>query len=499
MRGYPLVRMTGSTIPFASRCPMTTIDSTSIVPLAPASAPFSEQLPLPLVGADLVVPLVTGERVRYVNLDCAASAPSLRSVHEAVNALLPWYSSVHRGSGFASVVMTEAYDEAREVVAEVLGARPDDAVIFTRNTTDSLNLLASALPDDTTVVSFASEHHANLLPWRRGPHVHLPVPRTLEEALTRVDDALRAATTRHRLLAVTGASNVTGEIWPLAELTAIAHRHGARIAVDAAQLAPHRRIDIAALDVDYLALSGHKLYAPFGAGVLVGRADWLDAAEPYLAGGGAVRRVTIDHTEWTDGYARHEAGTPNVLGAVALAAACRALAAAGMDAVAAHEATLLQRATRGLAKLPGVEILSMWGPSSKRVGIVAFTVKGWHPNALAAALSAEHGIGVRDGAFCAHPFVASLVGVGPDGKTPGAVRASFGVGTSTDDIDRLVDAMEALVLRGPRWSYRVTAGRCVPDPDPRAWPRIVRSRARRDRHRPCSGTIAGTVDRDRLE
>ena len=279
---------------------MTTIDSTSIVPLAPASAPFSE-LPLPLVGADLVVPLVTGERVRYVNLDCAASAPCLRSVHEAVTALLPWYSSVHRGAGFASVVMTDAYDEAREVVAEHLGARADDTVIFTRNTTDSLNLLASALPDDTTVVSFASEHHANLLPWRRGTSVHLPVPRSPEEALARVDDALRAATTRHRLLAVTGASNVTGEIWPLAELTAIAHRHGARIAVDAAQLAPHRPIDIAALDADYLALSGHKLYAPFGAGVLVGRSDWLDAAEPYLAGGGAVRRVTIDHTEWTEG------------------------------------------------------------------------------------------------------------------------------------------------------------------------------------------------------
>ncbi|MBX3261224.1 MAG: aminotransferase class V-fold PLP-dependent enzyme [Labilithrix sp.] len=445
-------------------------------PASPRAAAPAE-LPLPLLGDDLVVPLVTGERVRYVNLDCAASAPCLRSVHEAVTALLPWYSSVHRGAGFASAVMTEAYDEAREVVAELVGARADDAVVFTRNTTDSLNLLAAALPDDTTVVSFASEHHANLLPWRRGASVLLPVPASPEEALARVDAALAAATSRHRLLAVTGASNVTGELWPLAELAAVARRHGARIAIDAAQLAPHRPIDVAALDADYLALSAHKLYAPFGTGVLVGRADWLDAAEPYLAGGGAVRRVTIDRTEWARGEARHEAGTPNVLGAIALAAACRTLAGVGMDAIATHEALLLRRASTGLARVPGLEILSMWGPSSARVGIVAFTVDGWHPSALAAALSAEHGIGVRDGAFCAHPFVASLVGGGLDGESPGAVRASFGVGTSADDVDRLLGAVDELVARGPRWSYRFAGGRWQPDPDPRARPRFDGGRA----------------------
>ncbi len=468
--------MKGSTIASSKRPP-----DLGDAALAPADA---AELPLPLVGADLVVPLVTGERVRYVNLDCAASAPCLRAVHEAVTALLPWYSSVHRGAGFASAVMTDAYDEARAIVAELVGARPDDAVVFTRNTTDSLNLLAAALPADTTVVSFASEHHANLLPWRRGDSVLLPIPASPEEALARVDAALGAATARHRLLAVTGASNVTGELWPLAELAAVAHRRGARIAIDAAQLAPHRSIDVAALDADYLALSAHKLYAPFGAGVLVGRSDWLDAAEPYLAGGGAVRRVTVERTEWARGAARHEAGTPNVLGAVALAAACRTLGGVGMDAVAAHEARLLARATAGLARVPGLEILSMWGPSSPRVGIVAFTVDGWHPSALAAALSAEHGVGVRDGAFCAHPFVASLVGAGPDGRSPGAVRASFGVGTSTDDLDRLLCAVEELVARGPRWSYRFAGGRWQPHPDPRARPRLHASTAFGREHPP---------------
>lgn len=453
---------------------MPTVDSPSSCSLSPARAACTE-LPLPVIGADLVVPLVTGEQVRYVNLDCAATAPCLRVVHETVTALLPWYSSVHRGAGFASSVMSEAYDTARSIVAAHVGAGPADTVVFTRNTTDSLNLLASALPEDTTVVCFASEHHANLLPWRNGAHVQLPVPKSQDEAVARVEEALRTLTSRHRLLAVAGASNVTGEIWPIAELAALAHRYGARIVVDAAQLAPHRAIDIAALGVDYVALSGHKLYAPFGAGALVGRADWLDAAKPYLAGGGAVRRVGLDGTEWASGFARHEAGTPNVLGVVALGAACRELGRVGMQAVAAHEATLLNRVRRGLEALPAIETLSMWGTSSARVGIATFRISGWHPNAFAAALSAEYGIGVRDGTFCAHPLVTCLTTTPEtrtDGPIAGAVRASFGVATTEEDVDRFLQATTELVGRGARWRYRVVAGRHLPDPDPRARPRV---------------------------
>jgi selenocysteine lyase/cysteine desulfurase len=441
---------------------------------APAPCAFSA-LPLPVVGADLSVPLVTGEHVGYVNLDYAASAPCLRSVLDAVAALLPWYSSVHRGAGFASTVTTELYAAARQQVGNFVGARAEDTVVFTRNTTDALNLLAAALPEDTAVVTFASEHHANQLPWRRGRSVVLPVPASAEEAVARADDALRGVSSRHRLLAVTGASNVTGELWPLPELAAVAHRRGARLAVDAAQLAPHRAIDIAGIGADYVALSGHKLYAPFGGGVLVGRGDWLDAARPYLAGGGAVRRVTRDGVEWASGAHRHEAGTPNVVGAVSLAAACRALSEVGMSAVAAHEASLLDRVTRGLCALPGVERLAMWGPQSPRIGVVTFNVRGLHPGALAAALSAEHGIGVRDGSFCAHPLMTALAGDrAPDADdgaaVPLAVRVSFGVGTSAADIDRFLLAIADLVARGPRWRYRLDGGRYVPDPDPRPRP-----------------------------
>jgi selenocysteine lyase/cysteine desulfurase len=291
---------------------------------SPFTVPAGAASPGPLadvVGAGLDVPLVTGGSVRYANLDYAASAPALRAVADRVTELLPLYSSVHRGAGYASAVCTSAYEAARATLASFTGARPDDVVVFTRNTTDALNLLAAAVPGP--VVHLDIEHHANLLPWQSRPAGARVVAAraTLPETLRAVRDEL--ARTPAALLAVTGASNVTGECLPVAELAGIAHAHGARIAVDGAQLVPHRRVDLAASGIDYLAFSGHKMYAPFGAGALVGHGDWLDAAPPYLAGGGAVREVRLDATDWAASPARHEGGTPNVVGAVALAAACQ--------------------------------------------------------------------------------------------------------------------------------------------------------------------------------
>lgn len=401
-------------------------------------------LPLRVVGRDLRVPLADGGAIPYVHLDYAASAPCLQRVRDDLDALLPWYSSVHRGAGFASAVCTEIYAASRGTVAAFVGARASDHTVFTRNTTDAIHLLASVLPRGTVVFGFASEHHANLLPWRRGAAVTLPLPSSPHEAVRILDRALSRTPGVHRLVAVTGASNVTGEIWPIAALAACAHRHGARILVDAAQLAPHRAIDITAMELDWVALSAHKMYAPFGAGALIGRADWLDDGAPYLAGGGAARRVTGVDIEWSTGPARHEGGTPNVLGAAAFASACRALAGVGMLAVARHEAVLLERAREGLARIPGIESFALWGPSSARIGIVAFNLRGWHHAHLAAVLSAEYGIGVRDGAFCAHSFIDALVG-----DRRGAVRASFGIGSQADDIDRLVAALVEIAERDP--------------------------------------------------
>jgi selenocysteine lyase/cysteine desulfurase len=426
---------------------------------------------LPLVGADQMVPTVSGDSVRYVNFDTAASAQCLGPVWATVGEVLPWYSSVHRGAGFLSQVTTSVLESARRVLSQFLGAPDGLSVVFTRNTTDAINLLSSALPSGTSVITYASEHHANLLPWRQHHATVLPVPNSAEETLEVTASALLAVARGPRVLAVTGASNVTGEIWPLAELVGLAHAHGARVIVDAAQLAPHRAIDLAALGADYLALSGHKLYAPFGAGALVGRPDWLDAAHPYLCGGGAVRHVSIDDVTWLTGPARHEAGTPNLVGIAALAAACKCLAGVGMDNVACHEAGLLDRLLEGLYDLDSATVYSIWPPGRDRVGVVSFNVGGFAHGALAAILSCEYGIGVRDGSFCAHPLVDELTG--HDRQSGGAVRASIGVGTSIDDVDRLLDALRQIVTEGPTWCYRLVAGQYVPDPDTRPRPRFA--------------------------
>ncbi|MFG3441465.1 aminotransferase class V-fold PLP-dependent enzyme [Nonomuraea sp. NPDC047897] len=410
--------------------------------------------PIPAVlGADLEVPVKGGRLVGYANLDYAASAPCLEPVSAAVAAALPAYSSVHRGAGYASQLTTARYEQARHTVRAFAGARPDDAVVFTRNTTDATNLLARCLPEGTTAVVFDSEHHASLLPWERS--VRLAPPAFPGEAVRAADEAL-AAVDGPKLLVVTAASNVTGELWPIAALAHIAHRHGARILVDAAQLVPHRPVNLTALDLDYVAFSGHKLYAPFGAGVLIGRRDWLAAGEPYLKGGGAVRAVGTagegpEGVDWHDDpEPRHEAGTPNVLGAIAVAAACDALTATGWTALVREEERLVARLRAGLAAVEGVRELSLWGPDHPRVGIVAFTVDGVPAREVAEVLSAEHGIGVRDGKFCAHPFLRHLLGEsggGCEDGTASAVRASIGIGSTDEHVDRLVAAVRDLAAR----------------------------------------------------
>ncbi|PKA37165.1 aminotransferase class V-fold PLP-dependent enzyme [Streptomyces sp. SM8] len=408
--------------------------------------------PLPVLGADVTVPLATGGERTYAALDYAASAPALQRVWDDVAAYAPYYGSVHRGAGHLSQLSTDLFEKSRATVAAFLGCRPGDELLFTRSTTDSLNLLAGALPEGCEVFVFETEHHAALLPWRSSRLTVLDAPRSHEEAVRTLERALAAREPYGpALVCVTGASNVTGEIWPVRELAAAAHAHGARIVLDAAQLAPHRPVSLAELDVDWVAFSGHKLYAPFGSGVLAGRADWLRSAEPYLAGGGASRTVTRAEdggveVVWHTGAARHEAGSPNVIGAYAVAAACTALTEAGR----------------------------LFGAGADRVGVVSFTAEGWHSSHLAAALSAEYGIGVRDGLFCAHPLVRTLLEAErtepgecgapqeTDGQALSAVRVSFGAGTPEEHVERFLGAVRELLTDGARLDYRTVDGRWVP-------------------------------------
>ncbi|MEU9247065.1 aminotransferase class V-fold PLP-dependent enzyme [Streptomyces sp. NPDC048385] len=442
--------------------------------------------PLSVLGRDVTVPLVTGGEVTYAALDYAASAPALQRVWDDVAAYAPYYGSVHRGAGYLSQLSTDLFENARRTVAGFLDCRPDDQLIFTRSTTDSLNLLARALPADCQVFVFETEHHASLLPWPDAQVTCLDAPRTPRQAVETLERALAGRTASVQegdgpaLVCVTGASNVTGELWPVRDLAAVAHAHGARIVLDAAQLAPHHPVSVRDLDVDWVAFSGHKLYAPFGSGVLAGRADWLRAARPYLAGGGASRKVTRREdggvaVEWHESAARHEAGSPNVIGAYAIASACKALTEAGWDTLVAREERLVAEVRAGLAEVPEVRVLSLFGDDAPRVGVISFVVEGWNSSHFAAALSAEYGIGVRDGLFCAHPLVRTLLGsdpqtqgecgapeAAPGEKSLNAIRVSFGAGTPDEHVERFVNAVRELVADGAKWTYRTEEGQCVP-------------------------------------
>ena len=416
-----------------------------------------------MLGADAEAAGVDGRRRRYANLDHAASTPVMAEVWDAVEAFVPWYSSVHRGSGLKSQLSTAEFEGARDDVKRFVGARRGDEVVFVRNTTEAINLLAASLPAGTRVLSSLVEHHANMLPWRRHDVRLLPFTGSAGELVDAGERAQLAE--RAGLVAGTGASNLTGEVWPVAELATLAHEHGAELFVDAAQLAPHRPIDMARAGIDLLAFSGHKLYAPFGAGALVGR---MRDGDPLLAGGGAIRLVTFDDVIWADAPDRYEAGSPNVVGVIALAAACRALRELGMDAVAAHERSLAVRLWTGLSTVPGLEQLTLWPRGTvDRVGVATFNLAGYRDPLLASILSAEHAIGVRHGCFCAHPLMTELLRVpeaesrrlhaelraGRHPQLPGAVRASLGLGATVEDVDRLLAALREIAEYGPRRQY----------------------------------------------
>jgi selenocysteine lyase/cysteine desulfurase len=420
-----------------------------------------------LVAFEVAAPTLRRSVIDYANFDHGASTPAFAAVVQAVETVTRTYASVHRGAGHASRVTTAYYEAAREEVGAFLGARAGDEVVFTRNTTDAFNLLARALPPSTTVIVFATEHHATLLPWDAAHSVRLPVPGSVRDAEVLLEDALSAVGTRNVLVVLTGASNVTGELWPVRRLADLTHAHGARVAVDAAQLAPHRRVDLDALGADYVAFSGHKVYAPFGSGVLAGRRDWLDVAEPYLAGGGATASVTPTHTRWQTGPARHEAGSPNVVGAVALAAACATIRQ-HRAAIEDREADLAERLLDGLRAIDGVRTYSIFGPDHERLPVVTFTVEGYDSALVSAALSAEYAIGVRDGRFCAHILVDTLLeedDVAPSGGT--AIRVSAGLANTDEHVDRLLAAVARIAAQGPDGHYEHVAGsgwRPVDDP-----------------------------------
>lgn len=445
-----------------------------------------------LFDVDQQTPRLDGSWGPYINFDNAASTPPLRAVTQALERFMPWYASVHRGTGFKSQLATHAYEAARAATLAFVDADPATHVcIFGKNTTEAVNKLARRFPftaERDVVLVTMMEHHSNDLPYRAAAHVvHVAVH---PDGMLDEDDfdrQLARYAGRVALVAVTGASNVTGYINPVHRLAEKAHAAGAHILVDTAQLAPHRAVTMGALDdpshFDYVTLSAHKMYAPYGTGALVGRRDLFARGEPDLRGGGTVEIVTPDSVWWAEPPDRDEAGSPNVPGAVALAAAIKQLQAVGMAQVAAHEAELTAYALTELPKVPGVTIFGDRDPAraGARLGVIPFNLDSLPHFLVAAILGYEFGIGVRNGCFCAHPYILHLLGLRDSevervrdemlahdrSRMPGLVRVSFGLYNTLAEVDALVDALQR-VVRG-EYRGRYTQDRASGDYVPEGW------------------------------
>lgn len=375
-----------------------------------------------------------------VFLDNAASAQKPRAVIDAmVTAMETQYANVHRGLHWMSERTTDAYEGTRDVIARLINAPDRAEVVFTRNSTEAINLVAHSYgrgimqPGQAVLIS-EMEHHSNIVPWQmlrdeRGIELRIaPITDAGELDLDAYVELL--ADRRVGLVAITHMSNVLGTYTPAERLIRLAHEHGAKVLLDGSQAVVHRRVDLQALDVDFYAFTGHKLYGPTGIGVLWARRELLEAMPPFLGGGDMISSVGFDRSTWAEVPHKFEAGTPAILEAIGLAAAIEYVQAIGYDAIAAHEQSVTEHALSRLAQVEGVHVL---GKAQDRGGVVSFTVDGAHAHDVATLLDRQ-GIAVRAGNHCAEPLMRRL---GIDSSA----RASFAVYTTREEIDALADAL----------------------------------------------------------
>jgi cysteine desulfurase/selenocysteine lyase len=375
-----------------------------------------------------------------VYLDSAATSQKPQPVIDAlVRFFTEQNSNVHRGVHALAERATSAYEKARDTVSAFVGSPGSECIIWTRGTTESINLVAYAWgrknlrPGDEILISMM-EHHSNLVPWQLAAAetgaVLKFIPVTDGYTLD-MDAFQRALSRRTRLVAVTHMSNVLGTINPVREICAAAHRVEAKVLVDGAQAVAHRPVDVSAIDCDFYAFSGHKMLGPTGIGVLYGKKDILDSMPPFHGGGEMITEVTLERSGYKPVPYKFEAGTPPIAEAVGLGAAVDYLSAIGMDAVRAHEETLTGYALSALAEVDGLRV---FGPVSNRGGVISFALDGLHAHDLATILDSE-GIAVRAGHHCAQPLMERL-------GVPATTRASLYVYNTTDDVDALIRALE---------------------------------------------------------
>ncbi|KGN82831.1 cysteine sulfinate desulfinase [Porphyromonas cangingivalis] len=375
-----------------------------------------------------------------IYLDNAATAQKPLQVIQAMDeASLYRNANIHRGVHFLSREATEAHERARKTVAKFIGAESSDEVLFTRGTTESINLVAHSYgrkflkPGDEVIVS-VMEHHSNIVPWQLLEGIKVvPVPVT-ETGDLDMEAYRKAFTPRTRFVSICHSSNVLGTTNPIREIAQIAHEHGVHILVDAAQSVAHRPIDVQELGVDFLAFSGHKLYAPTGIGVLYGRRELLEAIPPYQGGGEMIHKVTFEETTFNEIPFKFEAGTPDFIGSVGLAKAIEYISALGFESIMKYEEELLAYATEQLLTLDGIKI---HGTSKTKEAVISFTFEGLHPYDVGMLID-RMGIAVRTGHHCAQPLMHEL---GLDGT----IRASFAFYNTKEDIDALIVALQRVL------------------------------------------------------
>ncbi|HTC15618.1 MAG TPA: cysteine desulfurase [Steroidobacteraceae bacterium] len=374
-----------------------------------------------------------------VYLDSGASSQQPLAVIRAVEEYETHsHANVHRGVHALSQAATAAYEGARERVRRFINARSTREIIFVRGTTEGINLVAQSYgrtrlkPGDEILIS-ALEHHANIVPWQmvcEQTGAALRVAAINRRGELEVEEFLRLLSPRTKIVAIAHVSNALGTVLPLKRLIDAAHAHGALVLVDGAQAVPHSVVDVRALGADFYAFSGHKLYGPTGIGVLYGREELLQAMPPWQGGGDMILTVSFEKSTFNELPFKFEAGTPNISGAIGLAAAMDYVEGLGLDAIAAHEQQLLQLATAQVSALPDIELI---GTAAHKASILSFTMKGVHPHDLGTILDAE-GVAIRTGHHCAMP-VMSFFGV------PATARASFGCYNTQGDVARLVAAL----------------------------------------------------------
>ena len=358
-------------------------------------------------------------------------------------------ANIHRGVHFLSQQATEAHENARKTVAQFLNAKEQREVIFTRGTTEAINLVAFSFGEkfcqtgDEIVIS-AMEHHSNIVPWqmlaeRRGLKLRVIPINELQiggsqKGELRLDEFEKLVTEKTKLVALTHVSNVLGTINPVDEIISIAHKKNAKVLIDGAQAVPHLAVDVQALDADFYVFSGHKVYGPTGIGVLYGKTELLEQLPPYQGGGEMIQSVSFEKTVYNELPYKFEAGTPDFIGSVALAEALKYVQHIGLKNIAKHEHALIEHATNRLLEIPDMRII---GTAAQKSGVVSFLVGAIHPYDLGMILD-KMGIAVRTGHHCAQPLI-DLLGI------PGTVRASFGLYNTIDEIDYFIDALKKAV------------------------------------------------------